>query len=130
MTIEIFLQAQKKYDPMTPPTHNRFFLFILQHYRDRLQYIFQRAGASVEDYNQVLEYFDKRGGALQPTKSTGSTRDTSYTNGRRTRTLSTVHSRTTRDATTTQDAIYRRKSIRQLGVNYEGIRKYEFEEKE
>eukprot|EP00971_Amphidinium_carterae_P102911 2037033-Amphidinium_carterae.2 len=26
MTIEIFLQARKKYDAMNPPTHNRFFL--------------------------------------------------------------------------------------------------------
>eukprot|EP00971_Amphidinium_carterae_P223286 4430555-Amphidinium_carterae.1 len=63
MTIEIFVQAQNKYDLMNPPTHNRLFLFVLQHYRDRLQYIFQRAGASIEDYNQAVEYFDKRGGA-------------------------------------------------------------------
>eukprot|EP00971_Amphidinium_carterae_P138539 2745021-Amphidinium_carterae.1 len=35
MTIEIFKQAEKKYDPMNPPTKNRFFVFILQHYRER-----------------------------------------------------------------------------------------------
>eukprot|EP00971_Amphidinium_carterae_P293756 5832004-Amphidinium_carterae.1 len=63
MTIEIFVQTQKKYDPMNPPTHNRFFVFVLQHYRERLHYILQRAGATLNDYNQAIEYFDKRGGA-------------------------------------------------------------------
>eukprot|EP00971_Amphidinium_carterae_P087786 1736995-Amphidinium_carterae.1 len=63
MTIEIFVQAQKKYDPMNPPTHNRFFVFLLQHYRERLQNIFLRAGATIEDYNEAVDYFDRRGGA-------------------------------------------------------------------
>eukprot|EP00971_Amphidinium_carterae_P226805 4498158-Amphidinium_carterae.1 len=48
MTIEIILQAEKKYDPQNPPTKNRFFVFILQHYRERVRDIFQRAGATIE----------------------------------------------------------------------------------
>eukprot|EP00971_Amphidinium_carterae_P214715 4260800-Amphidinium_carterae.1 len=64
MTIEIFQNAQgKKYDANNPPTNNRFFVFLLQHYRERFQHIFQRAGCTVEDYNQTLDYFDKRGRA-------------------------------------------------------------------
>eukprot|EP00971_Amphidinium_carterae_P154125 3056654-Amphidinium_carterae.1 len=63
MTIEIFSQAVKKYDPMNPPTKNRFFVFILQHYRERVQNIFQRAGATPEEYHQTVKYFDNRGGA-------------------------------------------------------------------
>eukprot|EP00971_Amphidinium_carterae_P109569 2169530-Amphidinium_carterae.1 len=63
MTIEIFTQATKKHDPANPPTKNRFFVFILQHYRKRVQNIFQRAGATVEEYNQAVDYFDSRGGA-------------------------------------------------------------------
>eukprot|EP00971_Amphidinium_carterae_P155763 3088611-Amphidinium_carterae.1 len=44
MTIEIFQNAQgKKYDANNPPTHNRSFVFLLQHYRERFQNIFQRA---------------------------------------------------------------------------------------
>eukprot|EP00971_Amphidinium_carterae_P348198 6490373-Amphidinium_carterae.3 len=34
MTIEIFQNSQKKSDPMNPPTQNRFFVFLLQHYRE------------------------------------------------------------------------------------------------
>eukprot|EP00971_Amphidinium_carterae_P323734 6433722-Amphidinium_carterae.1 len=58
MTIEIFKQAEKKHDPQNPPTKNRFFVFILQHYRERVQNIFLRAGATVGEYNQAVEYFD------------------------------------------------------------------------
>eukprot|EP00971_Amphidinium_carterae_P127003 2516161-Amphidinium_carterae.1 len=39
MTIEIFQNAQKKYDVNNPPTGNRFFVFLLQHYRERFQNI-------------------------------------------------------------------------------------------
>eukprot|EP00971_Amphidinium_carterae_P263468 5227139-Amphidinium_carterae.1 len=63
MTIEIFTQAQKKYDPNNPPTKNRFFVFILQYYRERVQNISKLAGATVEEYNQTVEYFDNRGGS-------------------------------------------------------------------
>eukprot|EP00971_Amphidinium_carterae_P295364 5865841-Amphidinium_carterae.1 len=47
MTIEIFQNAQKKYDVNNPPTQNRFFVFLLQHHRERFQNLFLRAGASV-----------------------------------------------------------------------------------
>eukprot|EP00971_Amphidinium_carterae_P093442 1849371-Amphidinium_carterae.1 len=63
MTIEIFQNSQKKYEVNNSPTQNRFFVFLLQHYRERFQNICQRAGVTVEDYNQILEYFDKRGGS-------------------------------------------------------------------
>eukprot|EP00971_Amphidinium_carterae_P236614 4696181-Amphidinium_carterae.1 len=54
MTIEIFTQAEKKYDPANPPTKNCFFVFLLQHYRERARNIFLRAGATVEEYNQAV----------------------------------------------------------------------------
>eukprot|EP00971_Amphidinium_carterae_P015341 302841-Amphidinium_carterae.1 len=63
MTIDIFRNEGKKNEANNPPTNNRFFVFLLQHYRDRFQNIFQRAGVTVEDYNQTLDYFDKRGSA-------------------------------------------------------------------
>eukprot|EP00971_Amphidinium_carterae_P025305 499629-Amphidinium_carterae.1 len=47
-------EAEKKYDSMNPPTKNRFFVFILQHYRERVQNIFLRAGATVGEYNQAV----------------------------------------------------------------------------
>eukprot|EP00971_Amphidinium_carterae_P260849 5174835-Amphidinium_carterae.1 len=62
MTVEIFKQAEKKTDTQNPPTKNRFFVFILQRYRERVRDIFQQAGATIEDYNKALEYFDERGG--------------------------------------------------------------------
>eukprot|EP00971_Amphidinium_carterae_P044448 874217-Amphidinium_carterae.1 len=54
MTIEIYLQAQSKRerDELHPAYQNRFFLFLVQHYLPRLQNIFQRAGATHEEYNQ------------------------------------------------------------------------------
>eukprot|EP00971_Amphidinium_carterae_P130497 2585132-Amphidinium_carterae.1 len=64
MTIEIFQNGQKKNDVNNPPTRNRFFVFLLQHHRERFQSICQRAGVTVEDYNQILEHFDKRGGSV------------------------------------------------------------------
>eukprot|EP00971_Amphidinium_carterae_P085948 1700266-Amphidinium_carterae.1 len=54
MTIEIFQNAQKKYDANNPPMQNRFFVCLLQHHRERFQNIFLRAGASVESYNQAV----------------------------------------------------------------------------
>eukprot|EP00971_Amphidinium_carterae_P209120 4148563-Amphidinium_carterae.1 len=48
---------------MNPPTKHRFFFFILQHYRGRVQDIFRRAGATPEEYYQAMDYFDNRGGA-------------------------------------------------------------------
>eukprot|EP00971_Amphidinium_carterae_P207699 4121237-Amphidinium_carterae.1 len=62
MTIEIFKQSEKKYEPANPPTKNRFFVFLLQHYRERVQNIFLRAGATIAEYNKAVEYFDDRGG--------------------------------------------------------------------
>eukprot|EP00971_Amphidinium_carterae_P300614 5973024-Amphidinium_carterae.2 len=60
MTIEIYLQAQSNRDELHPAHQNRFFLFLVQHYLPRLHNIFQRAGATVDEYNQVLAYFDKK----------------------------------------------------------------------
>eukprot|EP00971_Amphidinium_carterae_P350135 6491400-Amphidinium_carterae.2 len=60
MTIEIYLQAQAKRDELHPPHQNRFFLFLVQHYLPRLHNIFHRAGATMEEYHQVLAYFDKK----------------------------------------------------------------------
>eukprot|EP00971_Amphidinium_carterae_P119987 2376555-Amphidinium_carterae.1 len=60
MAIEIYPQAQTKRDELHPPHQNRFFLFLVQHYLPRLHNIFQRAGATHEEYNQVLLYFDKK----------------------------------------------------------------------
>eukprot|EP00971_Amphidinium_carterae_P087970 1740386-Amphidinium_carterae.1 len=68
MTVDIFKQtekrnaeAEKKNEPQTPAYKNRFFVFLLQHYRGRVQDIFQRAGTTVRDYNNALDYFDERG---------------------------------------------------------------------
>eukprot|EP00971_Amphidinium_carterae_P170252 3373278-Amphidinium_carterae.1 len=63
MTIEIFTQAEKKYDQNNPPTKHRFFVFILQHYRERVSNIFKLAGATVGGCRRIVEYFDNRGGA-------------------------------------------------------------------
>eukprot|EP00971_Amphidinium_carterae_P076945 1520135-Amphidinium_carterae.1 len=52
MTVEIFRQAEKKYHTQNPPTRNRFFVFILQHYRERVHNIFRRAGATIAEYNE------------------------------------------------------------------------------
>eukprot|EP00971_Amphidinium_carterae_P070970 1403243-Amphidinium_carterae.1 len=60
MTVEIFKQAEKKNDPQNPPYRNRFFVFILQHYRERVREIFLRAEARLEDYNNAVDYFDDR----------------------------------------------------------------------
>eukprot|EP00971_Amphidinium_carterae_P289829 5755104-Amphidinium_carterae.2 len=66
MTIEIYLKAAAKrerdrdYLLLHPPHENRFFVFIVQHYERRLFNIFQRAGATVDEYNQVLAYFDRK----------------------------------------------------------------------
>eukprot|EP00971_Amphidinium_carterae_P278465 5527650-Amphidinium_carterae.1 len=54
MTIEIFTQAKQRHDENNPGQHNRFFLFLVQHYPHRLEHIFKQAGASPEDYHQVL----------------------------------------------------------------------------
>eukprot|EP00971_Amphidinium_carterae_P142447 2821676-Amphidinium_carterae.1 len=61
MTIEIYVQLQSKRDPLNPAHQNRFFLFLVQHYGERLRNIFQRARATMEEYNAVLAYFDKKG---------------------------------------------------------------------
>eukprot|EP00971_Amphidinium_carterae_P314447 6250369-Amphidinium_carterae.1 len=65
MTLDIYKQAEKKNgqaekknEPQTPPHKNRFFVFLLQHYRGRVRGIFQRAGTKVEDYNNAVDYFD------------------------------------------------------------------------
>eukprot|EP00971_Amphidinium_carterae_P080601 1594771-Amphidinium_carterae.1 len=69
MTVDIYKQyeknkeqAEKKNEPQALPHKNRFFVFLLQHYRPRVRDIFQRAGARVEDYNNAVDYFDDRGG--------------------------------------------------------------------
>eukprot|EP00971_Amphidinium_carterae_P013343 263053-Amphidinium_carterae.1 len=67
MTVDIYKQyeknvKEKKDDPQALPYKNRFFVFLLQHYRPRVRDIFQRAGAKVQDYNNAVEYFDARGG--------------------------------------------------------------------
>eukprot|EP00971_Amphidinium_carterae_P204032 4048661-Amphidinium_carterae.1 len=66
MTVEIYLQAATKRERdrdhllLHPPHENRFFLFLVQHYERRLFNIFQRAGATVDEYNRVLAYFDRK----------------------------------------------------------------------
>eukprot|EP00971_Amphidinium_carterae_P137014 2715190-Amphidinium_carterae.1 len=62
MTVDIFKQAERKNDPTNPAYKNRFFVFRLQHYRDRVRDIFRRAEARTEDYNNAVDYFDDRGG--------------------------------------------------------------------
>eukprot|EP00971_Amphidinium_carterae_P067856 1343320-Amphidinium_carterae.1 len=69
MTVDIYKQyeknkeqAEKRNEPQALPYKNRFFVFLLQHYRPRVRDIFQRAGARVEDYNNAVYYFDDRGG--------------------------------------------------------------------
>eukprot|EP00971_Amphidinium_carterae_P023986 473407-Amphidinium_carterae.1 len=59
MTVEIYLQAATKRERerdqlllLHPPHENRFFLFLVQHYERRLFNIFQRAGATVDEYNR------------------------------------------------------------------------------
>eukprot|EP00971_Amphidinium_carterae_P066400 1314861-Amphidinium_carterae.1 len=68
MTVDIYKQAEKKNaeaekrgEQTTPPYRNRFFVFLLQHYRGRVRDIFQRAGATLQDYNNAVDYFDQRG---------------------------------------------------------------------
>eukprot|EP00971_Amphidinium_carterae_P191221 3794715-Amphidinium_carterae.1 len=52
MTVEIYVQAQQRRDPLNPAHQSRFFLFLVQHYRERrLREIFRRAGATMEEYN-------------------------------------------------------------------------------
>eukprot|EP00971_Amphidinium_carterae_P323341 6425942-Amphidinium_carterae.1 len=53
-------QARQKPDDSNPPHQHRFFLFLVQHYSHRLQNIFQRAGATSDDYQRGLFNFDKR----------------------------------------------------------------------
>eukprot|EP00971_Amphidinium_carterae_P145250 2878253-Amphidinium_carterae.1 len=69
MTLDIYKQAEKKNEQAertneqtTAPFRSRFFVFLIQHYRARLRDIFQRAGATVQDYNNAVDYFDERGG--------------------------------------------------------------------
>eukprot|EP00971_Amphidinium_carterae_P171118 3391358-Amphidinium_carterae.1 len=67
MTVDIYKQyeknvKEKKDEPQALPYKNRFFVFLLQHYRPRVRDIFQRAGAKVQDYINAVEYFDDRGG--------------------------------------------------------------------
>eukprot|EP00971_Amphidinium_carterae_P335660 6471630-Amphidinium_carterae.1 len=52
MTMEIFTQTKKRQDENNPGHHNKFFLFLVQHYPHRLEHIFKQAGASPEDYHQ------------------------------------------------------------------------------
>eukprot|EP00971_Amphidinium_carterae_P144734 2868102-Amphidinium_carterae.1 len=61
MTVEIYVQAQQKQGPLNPPHQSRFFIFLVQHYGERLRGIFRRAGATMEEYNAVLAYFDRKG---------------------------------------------------------------------
>eukprot|EP00971_Amphidinium_carterae_P082124 1624455-Amphidinium_carterae.1 len=68
MTVDIYKQAEKKNteaekknEPQTPAYKDRFFVFLIQHYRGRVRDIFQRAGATMQDYNNALDYFDERG---------------------------------------------------------------------
>eukprot|EP00971_Amphidinium_carterae_P144733 2868101-Amphidinium_carterae.1 len=61
MTVEIYVQAQQKRDQLNPPHQSRFFIFLAQHYGERLREIFRRAGATMEEYNAALAYFDRKG---------------------------------------------------------------------
>eukprot|EP00971_Amphidinium_carterae_P326583 6457460-Amphidinium_carterae.1 len=60
MTVEIDLQSQQKRDPNNPPHQSRFFLFLVQHYGERLKNIFLRAGAPMEEYSAVLANYDRK----------------------------------------------------------------------
>eukprot|EP00971_Amphidinium_carterae_P096120 1902062-Amphidinium_carterae.1 len=60
MTIEIYTQAAQKADENNPPHVHRFFMFLVQHYYHRVQHIFWGAGSTMEEYNKVLQHFDKR----------------------------------------------------------------------
>eukprot|EP00971_Amphidinium_carterae_P216773 4303227-Amphidinium_carterae.1 len=37
-------------------------MFLVQHYPHRVQYIFEKAGATVDQYQRVPQHFDKKGG--------------------------------------------------------------------
>eukprot|EP00971_Amphidinium_carterae_P347297 6489229-Amphidinium_carterae.1 len=65
------MQALQKPDENNPPHGHRFFMFLVHHYPHRVQYIFEKAGATADQYQRVLQHFDKR--AAQVNRRTLST---------------------------------------------------------
>eukprot|EP00971_Amphidinium_carterae_P181167 3593896-Amphidinium_carterae.1 len=64
MTVEFYVQAQQKKrstKSTAPKPLKLFFIFLVQHYGERLREFFRRAGAMMEEYNAVLAYFDRKG---------------------------------------------------------------------
>eukprot|EP00971_Amphidinium_carterae_P310806 6176281-Amphidinium_carterae.1 len=58
---EIYQQAEAK--PDAQPAHqHRLLMFLIQHYCLKVPYLLQRAGATVQQLNQVLQHFDKDAG--------------------------------------------------------------------
>eukprot|EP00971_Amphidinium_carterae_P140062 2775358-Amphidinium_carterae.1 len=84
MTIEVFMQALQKKDENNPPHAHRFFMFLVQHYPHRVQYIFEKAGPTVDQYQQVTSSTTRRqegrtslyGSEQEDTTSTDASRNT------------------------------------------------------